>query len=166
MTRPFLSAKGVACETNIKVLNFCSEWGYNGTSLKGHLWNKDIWLIRTLDRVPTFYRHILFSPQNMHTSLIRAIILVPRVSVLEGFHCRCSCMLTVYVEKYYHIFSWQSQIETECYQWTSVKGQVHTCFIWHMNICYICRVHMSPALNRGIYSGIAVQAQWFAQNRQ
>ena len=59
--------------------------GYSGTSLKGHLGNKDTWLIRTLDWVPTLYKYILFSPSNKDTSLIRTIILVPRVSVLERF---------------------------------------------------------------------------------
>ena len=61
---------------------------YSGSSLKGHPWNKDTWLISTLDRVPTLCKCIiLFSPWNKGTSLIRTIALVPMVSVLERLHC-------------------------------------------------------------------------------
>lgn len=50
--------------------------------LLGHLWNKDSWLIRTLDWVPKFfiYKYIFFSPWSKN-------ILVPMLSVLERFHC-------------------------------------------------------------------------------
>ena len=64
---------------------YFKNWYYSGTSLKGHLWNKDTWLIRTFDSVPTLI--ILFSFWNKDTSVIRTIILVPRVSVLETLHC-------------------------------------------------------------------------------
>ena len=33
---------------------------YSGTPLKGHPWNKDTWLIRTLDRVPTLHKYVSF----------------------------------------------------------------------------------------------------------
>ena len=59
---------------------------HSGFPLEVHLWNKDTWLIRTLDWVPTLYKYILYSPWNKNTSLIRTIILVTKVSVLERFH--------------------------------------------------------------------------------
>ena len=61
---------------------FVKVGSYSGTSLKGHLWNKDTWLIRTLDWVPKFfiYKYIFFSPWSKN-------ILVPMLSVLERFHC-------------------------------------------------------------------------------
>ena len=59
---------------------------HSGFPLEVHLWNKDTWLIRTLDWVPTLHKYILYSPWNKKTSLIRTIILVTKVSVLERFH--------------------------------------------------------------------------------
>ena len=46
---------------------------------------RTLWLIRTLDYIQTLYKHIIL-PWNMDTSLIRTIILVPRVFVLEKSH--------------------------------------------------------------------------------
>ena len=48
---------------------------YNGTPLKGHPWNEDTSLIRTLDQVPTSYKYVLFAPWNEDTSLIRTLVL-------------------------------------------------------------------------------------------
>ena len=44
---------------------------YSGTPLKGHPWNEDTSLIRTLDQVPTSYKYVLFAPWNEDTPLIR-----------------------------------------------------------------------------------------------
>ena len=76
--------------------------------------------IRTLDWVPTLLCKYIFFPWNKDTSLIRTIILVPRVSVLERFHCQylitllgskhcgvglVSCACTVAIVRYYHVLS-------------------------------------------------------------
>ena len=63
-----------------------SNW-YSGTPLKGHPWNEDTPLIRTLHQVPTSYKYVLFAPWNEDTPLIRTHFKGPRVSVLEGSHC-------------------------------------------------------------------------------
>jgi len=60
---------------------------YCGTALKGHPWNEDTSLIRTLDQIPTLYKYVLFSPWNEDTPLIRTHFRGPRVSVLEGSQC-------------------------------------------------------------------------------
>ena len=66
------SSPSVGCITTTLMATLSAN-NYSGTSLKGHLWNKDTWLIRTLDRVPTLCKYILFSPWNTDTSLIRTI---------------------------------------------------------------------------------------------
>ena len=57
--------------------------------LKGTLEIRPLaWLITTCDWVQTLYKYILlFSPWNKDTSVIRTIVLVPRVSILERLHC-------------------------------------------------------------------------------
>ena len=50
------------------------------------------WIIRTLDWVPTLHK----LSWNKDTSLIRTIILVPRVSLLERFHCTAPCCMAVH----------------------------------------------------------------------
>ena len=68
------------------VINYEQQY-YSGTPLKGHTWNEDTSLIRTLDEVPTSYKYVLLAPWNEDTPLIRTHFRGPRVSVLERSHC-------------------------------------------------------------------------------
>ena len=62
-----------AQSSSLSLLRWQWNYGknYNGTPLKGHPWNEDTSLIRTLDQVPTSYKYVLFAPWNEDTPLIR-----------------------------------------------------------------------------------------------
>ena len=105
---------------------------YSGTSLKGHLWNKDTWLIRTLDWVPTLYYS---SPWNKDTSLIKTSILVPRVSILERFHCTAIWVKFVKV----HVLMVGSNCLMADITLKSSMWNSHTIIPWNAK-CFCCNI--------------------------
>ena len=120
---------------------------YSGTSLKGHLWNKDTSLIRALDWAPTLHKYMLFSPWNKDTSLISTIILVPRVSILEGFHCTvkalfCKVILCDSIERVLN----EMIVESQDFGWIFALSwwTVKHCYVkslskqWNMQLSTCC----------------------------
>ena len=102
----------------------------SGTSLKEHLWNKDTWLIRTLDQVPTSYEYI-FSYWNKDTSLIGTIILVPvTIATNESWMLFPSLPLMNYVALMQYR---RRSSELKCYQ-ANVEGYMKYLNIVHGSI--------------------------------
>ena len=99
------------------------DWVYSGTSVKGHLWNKDTSLIRTPDHVPTIQIHILPLKQG-HLTNQDIYSLVPMVFVLY----RGSIVL----QKYILLFVSQKHVRLLPLE------SLWSCFVQHLALYALC----------------------------